>query len=66
MAKTIAPRLSNGDSRLGIGHRLPANIKDGLRAIAARENKSVSWVIEEVIIAYFGMRTPRYRKQPKR
>lgn len=61
--RIIAPRLANGDSRIGFGHCLPADIKDGLRHIAIRENKSMSWVLEEVIIDYFSLRRPKYKKR---
>lgn len=65
MAKRIAPRLANGDIREAIGHGLPPSIKAGLRAIAKKENKSVSWVLEEVIIDYFSLRAPKYRLPKK-
>lgn len=58
--RIIAPRLASGDSRVGIGHGLPPHIKQGLRAIAARENRSVSWVLEELIIDFFHLRKPKY------
>jgi predicted transcriptional regulator len=58
--KIIAPRLASGDSRIGIGHGLPPHIKEGLRAIAARENRSVSWVLEELIIDFFNLKRPTY------
>lgn len=58
--KMIAPRLASGDPRVHWGGGLPDYIKDGIRAIAARENKSVSWVMEEVVIRYFNLRTPKY------
>jgi hypothetical protein len=59
--RQISPRLFNGDSRENIGHRLPYEIKQGLKAIAAKENKSVGWVLEEVVIDYFGFRKPKYK-----
>jgi hypothetical protein len=59
--RIIAPRLANGDSRVPFGHGLPEDIKDGIRAIARKENKSMSWVIEEVIIDYFNLRRPKYK-----
>jgi len=59
--RTIAPRLANGDRRVGFGHGLPPHIKEGIRAIARDENKSMSWVMEEVIIDYFGMKRPKYK-----
>lgn len=60
--KQIAPRLANGEARVPFGHGLPETIKEGLRGIAQKENKSMSWVMEQVIIDYFGLRTPRYVK----
>jgi hypothetical protein len=63
--KMIAPRLTNGDSRVNFGSRLPEPIKEGLRSIARKENKSMSWVMEEVIIDYFGFRKPRYKPSRK-
>jgi hypothetical protein len=62
--KTIAPRLFNGDSRAISFNRLPQAVKEGLSSIARQENKSVSWVLEEVIIDYFDLRRPKY-KTPK-
>lgn len=63
--RTIAPRLSNGDIRVSFGHGLPPGIKDGLFSIAAKEKKSVSWVLEELIIDYFHLRRPSYKKVKK-
>lgn len=59
--RTIAPRLANGDTREAFGHGLPPEVKDGLRAIARRERKSMSWVLEQVIIQYFHLPEPVYR-----
>lgn len=61
--RTIAPRLASGDCRVGFGHGLPREIKEGLRAIAKQEGKSMSWVMEEVIIDYFGMSRPKYKRR---
>lgn len=63
MPKTIAPRLKSGDKRESIGHGLPPEIKQGLKAIARHENESVSWVLEKIIIEYFGFKTPKYIKR---
>lgn len=60
--RQIAPRLASGLSRVGIGHGLPEEIKEGLRLIAQRKNKSVSWVLEEVIIDWFRLPKPEYIK----
>jgi len=58
--RQIAPKLANGDSRVKDYGRLPEPVKEGLRAIARMEGKSMSWVKEEVIIDYFNLRRPRY------
>lgn len=63
--RIVAPRLANGDSRVPFGHGLPEEIKEGLRSIARRENKSMSWVMEEVIIDYFSLRRPKYKNGKK-
>lgn len=64
-SRMIAPRLANGEKRESFGSRLPSPIKAGLRLIAEHEGKSMSWVMEEVIIRHFRMRSPKYieRKQ---
>jgi len=56
----IAPRLASGLSREANGHALPQHIKQGLRMIAARENQSMSWVIEQIIYAFFGFAPPAF------
>jgi hypothetical protein len=58
--KIIAPRLANGNPRVSFGHGLPEQIKEGLRTIAIKENKSMSWVMEEIIIEYFDFDRPKY------
>lgn len=65
-ARTIAPRLADGRSRVTDYGRLPEDIKEGLRKIARMERKSMSWVKEEVIIRYFKMRRPEYATNGKR
>lgn len=65
MPRIIAPRLVSRDRREPIGHGLPPEIKAGLKAIAEGENKSVSWVLEQVIIDYFGFRRPKYIQRKK-
>ena len=56
----IAPRLASGLSRVPNTGALPEQIKRGLRLIAARENQSVSWVLEQIIYAYFGFAPPQF------
>jgi hypothetical protein len=58
--RQIAPRLANGDIRVSLGHGLPPDIKEGLKLIAYREGRSLSWVLEQVLIHYFGLRRPEY------
>lgn len=58
--RIIAPRLANGNPRVGFGHGLPEEIKEGIRRIAKKENKSMSWVMERVIIDYFKLPEPKY------
>lgn len=64
--RMIAPRLASGEPRVGIGHGLPEDIKEGLRSIARRQNKSLSWVLEEIIIDYFKLPRPEYVKRIER
>lgn len=63
--RTIAPRLDTGELRVSLGHGLPPSIKDGLRAIADTERRSMSWVLEEIIVDWVcGKRRiarPKYR-----
>lgn len=61
----IAPRLK-GFIREGFGSRLDPLVKEGLRAIAKKEKKSMSWVVEEVLIDYFHLRHNRYLNRKKR
>ena len=56
----IAPRLASGLSRDSLGHKLPPHIKRGLHLIAARENQSVSWVLEQIVYQHFGFTPPRF------
>jgi len=58
----IAPRFASGQARVGFGHGLPYEIKEGIRKIAWRHNKSMSWVMEEMIIKYFHLHRPEYLK----
>ena len=58
--RMIAPRLASGEKRVGFGHGLPPGVKAGLFAIAYKENKSLSWVVEQVLIDYFGLKQPKY------
>jgi hypothetical protein len=58
--KVIAPRLKSLEPRISIGHGLPSRVKEGIRSIARHENQSVSWVLEQIIIDYFGFEKPEY------
>lgn len=61
--KEIAPKLANGDWRVDVHTRLPDPVKYGLKVIAKEENRSVSWVMERVIIKYFGIKEPKYKRK---
>jgi hypothetical protein len=64
--KQIAPRLASGDSRENWGGRLPEDVKYALYLVARRERKSVSWLMEEIVLGHFGFKTPDYLKpKPK-
>ena len=65
LARIIAPRLADGERRQTIGHGLPPHVKEGIRDIARRENQSVSWVLEQVIIRYFKLDKPEYIPRKK-
>ncbi len=59
--KQICPLLAKGVRERNF-HRLPHEIKRSLMGIARDENKSMSWVLEQVIIDYFQLNVPRYKK----
>jgi hypothetical protein len=63
--RQIAPLLANGDIRVKDYGRLPDAVKEGLRDIARAEGQSMSWVKEQVIIAYFGLKMPKYKQTKK-
>lgn len=46
----IAPRLKSREAREGGATQLPPLLRFALRTIAAREKRSVSWIIEEILI----------------
>ena len=60
--RRIAPRLASGDPRDRLYNGLPPEVKKGLKLAAARENISVSWMLEQIIIDHFGLRRPLYLK----
>ena len=51
--------------RNNIELRLPRSVKQGLREIAKDENKSMNWVIEQVLIDYFHLEVPKYKPRKK-
>ncbi len=61
--REIAPRLLDGKCRVSVGHGLPPNIKRGLQLIALRENRSLSWVLEQALIPAFGLHVPKYKER---
>ena len=46
----IGPRLKSGERRTCAGVDFPPMVLVALRAIARQEGRSVSWVIEEILI----------------
>jgi len=58
--RRIAPRLRSGDSREPVGHGLPPHIKQALKMIAAARNESLSWLLEQALVKYFGQTRPDY------
>lgn len=58
--KQIAPRLASGESRQRIYNQLPPHIKLGLKLRAAREGKSMNWMMEKSIIRAFDLERPEY------
>jgi hypothetical protein len=48
--RRIAPRLLSGDKRQPSGNSLPPLLKFALRVIAEQENRSLSWVVEEILL----------------
>ena len=58
--RRIAPRLANGESRDGLGSRLAPEVKRGLQMRAVAENKSMSWIIEEMLVARLHLKRPEY------
>ena len=59
--KTIAPRLANGEKRISNTGGLPPAVKRALKVIAHSEKQSVSWVMEQMVIEYFGIICPTYK-----
>ena len=48
--RRIAPRLTSGERRIASGNALPPILKFGLRVIAEQENRSLSWVVEQILL----------------
>lgn len=48
--RRIAPRLTSGERRIASGNALPPMLKFALRVIAEQENRSLSWVIETILL----------------
>lgn len=52
-------------TRLDNHHYLPEGIKEGLKEIARSERKSVSRILEEALIDYFGLKKPKYKPRKR-
>lgn len=63
--KRIAPRLADGSSRDNYSGRLPPDIKFGLQMRAVAAGKSVSWMLEQDIIALYRFKQPEYQMPKK-
>jgi hypothetical protein len=48
--RRIAPRLTSGERREPSGNAMPPLLKFALRVIAEQENRSLSWVIETILL----------------
>lgn len=58
--RRIAPRLLSGKSRIHWGGGLPEEVKVEIKRMAAKRRESVSWMMEQIILDYFGIRVPEY------
>jgi hypothetical protein len=58
--KTIAPRLLSGKVRQHWGGGLPPEVKREIRRMAVERRESVSWMMEQIILEYFGIKVPEY------
>lgn len=52
----IAPRLKSGDKRLPSYSGLPPDLKEFITKTAEREGCSKSWVIEQIILEWAGIK----------
>jgi len=59
----IAPRLKNGDKRIPGYSGLPLALRVEIARLAKEENCSKSWVIEQIILEWAGIKI-KY-KEPK-
>lgn len=48
--RRIAPRLASGESRIPSGNAMPPLLKFALRVLATQEGRSLSWLIETLLI----------------
>ena len=58
-----APLLADGLVRTRFWGRLDPLVKHGLKKIGREENRSMSSIVEEVIIRYFKLEHSRYLKR---
>jgi hypothetical protein len=57
-----APRLLNG-TRENQGITLDPLVRYGLQSIARQQKKSLSWVVDSVLIDYFQLKHSKYRRK---
>ena len=58
-SRHIAPRLASGVKRVPNAGALPPHIKHALQMIAYARGESVSWVMEQLVYAHWGIRPPK-------
>lgn len=66
--RRIAPRLANGERRIGTHVGLPPNIKESCVMIALSKGQSTSWALEQLIIRANHLEAPEYvppKKKPE-
>jgi hypothetical protein len=61
----IAPRLKNGDKRIPGYSGLPLSLREEINRMAEKENCSRSWVIEQIILEWAGIKVKYQERKEK-
>jgi len=64
MKRKYAARLLSKESRNRITQQLPPDVLDIVQTIARGEKKSVSWIVEQIIVDYLNLDKYMY-KEPR-